>query len=283
MPARSYLVCATQRSGSTLMCNLLQDTGVAGVPLEFFEARAKTGRPPHPGDYLEGLPRTGIGIRDDEHPAQAPEYSSLQGLRSYREHLERSFARGITANGVFGAKLMFNQLPELHTLATELPEYAGLELDELLRALFHDPLYVWVRREDTVRQAVSMWKAIQTRSWSKDEAAHRPDPQYSFAALDHLVERFDAEDVGWYRYFAAHRIEPVLVTYERDLEERPRDTVLRVLDGIGVVAPENWHPPQPTASRQADELSEEWVRAYHRDRVARDEPATGSPVGASPA
>ena len=51
----SYLVCATQRSGSTLLCELLKDTGVAGRPQEFFEAMRDTGVPPHPGDFLRGL------------------------------------------------------------------------------------------------------------------------------------------------------------------------------------------------------------------------------------
>ena len=264
------------------MCRLLQDTGVAGVPLEFFEARAQTGRPPHPGDYLTGLESTGLGIRDDDAPPQAPDYSSLEGIDGYAQHLERTFARGTTANGVFGAKLMFNQLPELQALTAELPQYGGLEVGELLRRLFADPLYVWVRREDTVRQAVSMWRAIQTRSWSKEEAAHRPDPQYSYAGIDHLVRRFAAEDEGWYRYFTAHRIEPVLVFYERDLEREPEATVLRVLDGIGVAAPGDWDVPV-ALGRQADELSEQWVHAYHRDRAEHDEPLRDPLSGASPA
>ena len=33
----AYLVCATQRSGSTLLCELLKGTEVAGVPDEYFE------------------------------------------------------------------------------------------------------------------------------------------------------------------------------------------------------------------------------------------------------
>jgi LPS sulfotransferase NodH len=37
-PVSSYLVCATQCSGSTLLCELLKGTGVAGCPEEFFEA-----------------------------------------------------------------------------------------------------------------------------------------------------------------------------------------------------------------------------------------------------
>jgi LPS sulfotransferase NodH len=73
-------VCATQRSGSTLLCELLKATGVAGRPEEFFEAEHDTGLPPHPGEYLEGLARTGAGVRDDPTPAEGPEYSSLEGV-----------------------------------------------------------------------------------------------------------------------------------------------------------------------------------------------------------
>ena len=58
-PAISYIVCSTQRSGSTYLCQLLTGTGVAGVPQEYFEARAETGLPPHPGYFLAGLRRYG--------------------------------------------------------------------------------------------------------------------------------------------------------------------------------------------------------------------------------
>ena len=163
---RSYLVCATQRSGSTLLCELLKDTGVAGRPHEFFEAMRDTGVPPHPRDFLHGLEiPEARGIREDPRPPVAPAYSSLEGLTSYREHLERTFALGTTPNGVFGAKLMFNQLDELHALAGRLPEFSGVEIDVLLDQLFGAPRYIWISRRDVVRQSVSMWKALQTRRW----------------------------------------------------------------------------------------------------------------------
>src|SRR5437763_8800540 len=151
----SYLVCATPRSGSTLLCELLKETGVAGRPEEYFEARSHTGVPPHPGDYLDDLPRTGAGIRDDTTPPRAPEHSSLLGLSSYRDHLIRTFRVGSSDNGVFGAKLMWRNLPDLRALTATLPEYANLELYDLLERLFHHPRYVWMTRRDKVRQAVS--------------------------------------------------------------------------------------------------------------------------------
>ena len=52
-PMLSYLVCATQRSGSTLLCELLRATEVAGVPDEYFERLRDTGQPRQPRQYFE--------------------------------------------------------------------------------------------------------------------------------------------------------------------------------------------------------------------------------------
>jgi LPS sulfotransferase NodH len=54
-PDRSYLVCATPRSGSTLVCHALEETGVAGRPEEYFEALRHSGRPRRPEEYFIGV------------------------------------------------------------------------------------------------------------------------------------------------------------------------------------------------------------------------------------
>ena len=278
-PRVSYLVCATQRSGSTLLCELLKDTGVAGRPEEYFEAEHDTGVPPHPGRFLERLPRTGVGIRDDETPPAAPAYSSLAGLVDYRAHLQRTFARGTTENGVFGAKLMLNQLPELQALTVPLPELAGLDPGALLRRLFGDAVYVWVSRRDTVRQAVSLWKALQDRRWrGQAGAGQQPVLHYSYAGIDHLRRWFDGGEAGWREHFARYGIEPLRVSYEDDLICDPEATVRRVLSRIGGAPPADWRV-RPATARQADELSEQWVREYHRDRRAS---GTGAPAPGRP-
>jgi LPS sulfotransferase NodH len=270
---RAYLVCATQRSGSTLLCELLKTTGAAGRPEEYFEAMRDTGIPPHPRDFLAGLARTGLGIRDDPEPPDAPAYSSLTGLPDYRAHLRRTRELGTTANGVFGAKLMFNQLPELRALAAGLPEFSGLELDALLGRLLGgvgragEVRYIWVSRRDKVRQAVSMWKALQTRRWQAGPTGERVAPRYRYEGIDHLVHRFEAEDEGWRRFFHRRGIEPLKITYEDDLESDAEAAVRRVLDWIGVVPPAGWRP-QRTVHRQSDAVSDDWVAAYDRDRGA---------------
>jgi LPS sulfotransferase NodH len=268
---RSYVVCATPRSGSTLLCELLKSTGVAGRPEEYFEATLETGLPPHPGDYLAGLPRTGAGIRDDPSPPRAPEYSSLQGITSYRQHLERSLRLGTTDNGVFAAKLMWRHLPDLQALAAQLPEYQDLELHELLTRLLGDPRYVWMSRRDKARQAVSLWRALQTRTWRlghPDEEASDVRLVYSFEGIDHLVTSLTAEDEAWGDYFTGHSIKALDVLYEDQLERDPTETVTRVLEQLGIPAPGGWRSPA-VMDRQADDLNEEWVAAYRRDLAKR--------------
>ena len=269
----SYLVCATQRSGSTLMCELLKSTGVAGRPEEYFEAMRDTGIPPHPGDFLRGLPPTELGIRDDPRPPEAPAYSSLAGLTDYRQHLERSLAHGTTPNGVFGAKLMFNQLDELHALAGRLPELSGLEIGRLLERLFHGPRYIWVSRRDVVRQAVSMWKAIQTRTWRDGDGDEAVTPEYRFEAIDHLVRRFEADERGWQSFFSRNGVQPLRIAYEDELVADRGATVRRALDWLSLSPPSGWRAEEPMR-RQSGTESDDWVAAYHRDRHAAQHPVS---------
>jgi trehalose 2-sulfotransferase len=266
----AYLVCATPRSGSTLLCEGLKATGLAGRPEEYFEAVAATGRPPRPEDYLRGSddpePLAQLGASAAPEP---PPYSSLAGIASYAEHLARARRWGTTPNGVFGAKLMWDHVGELRALAAGQRD---LEPLELLAELFDRPSYVWVRREDVVRQAVSLWRALQTQSWrddSTDGPAARDAPQlrYSFAALRHLVARLNEHDARWERLLAAADAPVLQVTYEQ-LTSDLAGAIRRTLDQIGVRLPDGHRPAPPAMRRQADELSEAWVSAYARDVAA---------------
>ena len=242
MATCSYLVCATPRSGSTLLCEALKSTGVAGCPEEYFEARARTGRPRTAAGYFRepGAPDMGDVLGDPEKLGPAPDYSTLDGITSYAEHLERSFRLGTSPNGVFGAKLMWGHLDDFTRFAGRLPAFRGLALEELLPAVFPRPRYVWVTRRDKVRQAVSLWKAIQTEAWrgTDEEAEH--EPIYQEAALEHLVKMLADHDTHWDSFFVRTGIKPLVITYEDDLGDGPEQAVRRVLGHLGLGVPPGW-------------------------------------------
>jgi LPS sulfotransferase NodH len=281
-PGHAYIVCSTQRSGSTYLCSLLTSTGVAGNPQEFFEGMAETGVPPQPGFFLAGLPRTASGSGDEPRPGWAPgdsgatpyeppEYSDLTLVDGWRAHLERSFRLGTTANGVFAAKLMWNQLPEMQWHAAALPELAGLEGRELLDALFGPAAYVWIRRRDKVRQSISLWRALQSGAWRRergDDGAAPAELRYSFDAIEHLRRRLAADDAAWDRFFADAATAPLELHYEDDVAPDPAGAVSRVLAQLDVELPPDW-APSTSMVRQSDEINDKWRAAYDRDAAAR--------------
>ena len=159
-PTRSYLVCATPRSGSTLVCKALRDTGVAGRPEEYFEALRSTGRPRRPSEYFEGVDDRSIfdelGEQDGEGSAPPPAWSRT----AYDRYLDWAMEQGTTDNGVFGAKLMWQYLGDFVGLLRNVPDFRHLPLPELLPAAFPDTLWTthpeprrWRRRDRRVRDA----------------------------------------------------------------------------------------------------------------------------------
>jgi LPS sulfotransferase NodH len=251
----SYLVCATPRSGSTLLCETLRDTGVAGNPLEFFEAVPETGVPRRPLDYLAGLDDPAArGLIADNPPHGVPWYSDVRGVGDYRGHLERVRRWGTSANGVFGAKIMWAHLVDLGRRLGEN------DLHALVDAQFDRPRFVWVRRADKVRQAVSLWRAMQTQSWRAENEPPAGEPQFSYAAIDHLVAQLEGQDAAWARFFAGASGAVLPLTYE-DIAADLAGAQARTLGHIGVPSPGDGRC-EPPMRRQADERSDAWAEAY---------------------
>jgi LPS sulfotransferase NodH len=265
----SYLVCATQRSGSTLLCELLRATDVAGVPDEYFERLRETGLARQPRQYFEGPSVRDVAERLTPtvpgHPEQPGEFESW-----FRYVLQR----GITLNGVFGAKMMWNYLDDFKLRMAELPGLGDLSFNERLDAVFPRLKIIFMRRRDKVAQAVSLWKAIQTQQWRTEsesgsaqvESDEAPGVEYDYRAIEYLLNELHRWDALWEEWFHATGREPIRVFYDEFTVSRAA-TIGRVLDALGVdpPAPEGKKPMR----RQADDRSKDWVARFRADSEHR--------------
>lgn len=260
-----YLVCATPRSGSTFLCHILTNTGIAGKPEEYFQ-------PPivRPQDYFDTGEATDVTeLLTMPWPDSEPiELTSWEG-HSYADYLQKVIEENTTLNGVFGAKLMWGHLDHFIDNFRGLPQYGGLSVPNLLSTAFPNLQYIWVRRREKLRQAVSLWKAIQTWTWKAGEAptgelSHLArEPLFHYEAIDHLLQQLIAHDTAWQQYFEVCGIEPYTVVYEEWTLD-PQRTVLDILQYLHIPIPKNLVVAEPNMQRQADELSEEWVQRYHQ-------------------
>src|SRR4051794_35472540 len=291
-PTRSYLVCATPRSGSTLVCQALKGTGVAGRPEEYFEALEHSGRPRRPEEYFSGVEDPSIlnqlqrrGVSGGPQPR-----SPLWSRTAYDRYLEWAVEQGTTDNGVFGAKLMWNYLGDFVSLLRNIPEYRDLPLAELLPSVFSELTFVRVVRANKVRQAVSLWKAVQTATWRQNDSAaggigavaedddkppyksyldeHRPALRFHYGAISHLLDRILREEASWDAFFEHVRIRPVLVLYENFAADPERATV-SVLEQLGLEAPAGFSL-KPRMKAQSDSINDDWARRFAELRLGTE-------------
>jgi LPS sulfotransferase NodH len=253
----AYLVLASQRSGSTLLVESLRATGVAGEPQEFFQYLPETSMSPQPREWFADLQDESVLRLLDPLDEGKPDLAPAEIWRDYIRTVGR------TPNGVWGGKLMWNQTPLLLQRAKDLPERSGNGLLSAIRDVVgSDPVLVHVYRPDVISQAVSFWRAVQTRVWRG-----RPDPtrdaraEYHAGAIAHVVTMLRAQEEGWRTWFVEEDVNYIDVSYPvlwRNLAEVVGD----VLEALGL---DRRLAPEPVLERQADHRSDEWVERYKID------------------
>ncbi|MDB5660593.1 MAG: hypothetical protein JWS10_3208 [Cypionkella sp.] len=133
MAALSYIICGTPRSGSTMLCDMLTATGVAGAPDSFFMSEVDP-----VWAAVWGLPSRGGSSRE----VYAASY------------LRAAIKAGTGETAVFGLRLMQKDLADLLRMIAVV--YLSEPSDAArLRAAFGEVRYIHLSREDKLAQAVS--------------------------------------------------------------------------------------------------------------------------------
>jgi LPS sulfotransferase NodH len=266
MPPSTYFVCATPRSGSTLFCETLTATGVAGRPAEYFEALRGTDVPRQPQEYFD-LPDAELEAllpRVDWAPSR-----ELAATDNYLDYVGWARELGTTPNGVFAAKLMFGYLGEFVGRLRETGRFDGDDL-RVLRAAFPGARFVRVVRLAKVEQAVSLWTAIQTQQWrDRSDGRVLREPVYNRKAISHLVRYLTEHEDQWSTFFARGGMLPHTVFYE-ELTENWELTLRNTLRFLEIPDADTLELPDPPLQRQAGGRSREWVERYleeERDTV----------------
>src|ERR1700749_3849012 len=289
-PERSYIVCATPRSGSTLVCHALGETGVAGRPEEYYEALRHSGRPRRPEEYFLGVEDQSIRDHLGERGVGAEQTprSPLWSRAAYDRYLEWTFEAGTTPNGIFGAKLMWGYFGHFVSLVRNIPAYRDVPLAEPLPAVFPNLTFVRVVRANKVRQAVSLWKAVQTATWREDQASsnsisieeasspayrsfieeHRPQLRFHYRAIDHLLRELLIEEASWDAFFEHSGIKPILVLYENFAADYETST-LNLLERLDLSPPDSFEF-EPRRKKQSNKIKDDWTKPNSEPRLGRD-------------
>lgn len=240
-PPAAYILCTSPRSGSTLLCALLRDSGVAGHPKSYF--------------HRPSLPewRTGLDLAQDAARTDIFAEATRQG-------------RGNT--DIFGLRLQRNSAPFFFAQLREMHPAAQTDV-QALTAQFGPTRYLYLQRKDKVAQAVSLVRANQSGLWHRnadgselERTAPPQDLQYDPDAIAEEIETLTTFDTEWQAWFDAENITPLRLDYDT-LSADPAGTLARTLDFLGL--PRIAHV-NPAVTRLADATNAEWIARFRADR-----------------
>lgn len=225
--ANSYVVFSTPRCGSSLLCEALCNTGLAGVPTEYFDENTRI------------------------------ELCRQWQIESWDDYIKELFKRKTGSNAVFGFKAHFHQ-------------YEIAFGTDLIPPIFPNLKFIWLTRQDKVRQAVSYAKAIQTNQWSSLFESTNDAPKFDYQQIKQLHRQTENEEDRLVAFAQTHAIEPLKLIYEQ-IVEAPFDAARQCLDYLGIALPADQPLEALTLTRQSDNVTEAWVEQYHAMQLQNED------------
>jgi LPS sulfotransferase NodH len=124
--------------------------------------------------------------------------ANIGSMRDYISHLNR-FYRGET--GCFSTKISVDQL-------------AWITRAGLVRDLMPRPRFLFVRRRNTLAQAISFSIALQTHQWTSNHEGNKVDPEFRPGEILNLHRMILTANAHFEAYFQLHCIKPLEIVYE---------------------------------------------------------------------
>lgn len=245
----AYVLCTAPRSGSTLLCRLLADTGIAGRPGSHF----------HEPSLAEWLAEY-----------ELPEVRGRSERDTVAAVFDAAVDKGRGGTPIFGLRLQRHSFGFFaEKLALLHPKPAGDVAR--IEAAFGRTRFIHLTRADKVDQAVSLVRAEQTGLWHRaadgselERTAPPREPAYDGAAIRAAYEQLMGYERDWAAWFDREQVSPLRLTYD-DLSADPAGTLAIVLAALGLPA-EAADGITPGVARLADATNREWVARFRAER-----------------
>ncbi len=194
MPA-NYIICTTQRSGSSYLCECLRRSQRLGDPAEWL-----------------------VFLEDADASLSPAEIALKNG--SLRDAIRtRSEEQRATGVGLYGWKIMWSTM---ETMARKLKRECALGIDlQFLNEAFEAPRFVYYQRENKVSQAIS--HAILTKSGIahvrrieelKTLESRKSEIFVSNDDITKFLKKLLLEERAWESFFYRNGISPLRINYE---------------------------------------------------------------------
>ena len=231
---KTYIIFTNGRTGSSWLSIGLYRAKL-GVPMEYFHRK-----------YIGQFHQRGIWNPEDY---------------SVETYIEQLSSIRTTPNGLFGLKIHMNQWIELWGEKTRFksPSFYRQKLERL----FVNPHIIFLYRKDILGQAISMYIANESHSWSSEVPAEK-EVEYSFKEINKILE-IVIDYIKHCRAIERYTTIPKMhLTYE-ELEQDYYGSLKNISSFLGEDIDLNDEIGSNTVEKQRDERNAEWKERFLYD------------------
>lgn len=245
---QSYVICTSPRSGSTMLCKLLEATKIAGNPASHFHE-------PSIDEWLDDY--------DLDTSAFASKQEMLKGI------IQAAKARGRGESQVFGMRLQRGSFAFFMEQLNFLHPDRSSDVERIVAA-FGPTLFIYLTRDDKLDQAISYIRAEQTGLWHRradgtelERLEEQREDRYDPIAIKSQISEFSEFDTAWRSWFEEQSVVPLEVSYDT-LSREPQKQLARILDRLGANSSIAHKISTPTA-KLADEINRQWRERFEQE------------------
>ena len=197
-----FFVCTAHRSGGFLLMSLLNSTALFGElqPIELFSRDSWKQFADFPWENRHEMSDTDL----------------LSTFSNMRE----------SQSGGLASKIF----PRDSALILRYLELKGISVN--------DVKWIWLRRTNKIRQAISFHKAGETDQWHPTMDTPKPDENHieiDIKRIEYRIIKFVLYEIEWKSFFEEHKLNPLCIDYEDFMHESKwTSQVERVLDFLEI-------------------------------------------------
>nr|WP_249110508.1 Stf0 family sulfotransferase [Neokomagataea anthophila] len=177
------------------------------------------------------------------------------GDRTFSEYWQDIQKRRTSPNGIFSFKMF------IPILSRAMQKYHGA-----IEAFRFDDV-VFIYREDIVAQAVSYYRATQTRVWFKTDKEHQnisSNIEYDFYRIKKLLQIILQNNKLWERIFISLSVNPHVIKYEDAV--RSDSYIMNIIEELNLEYSPDYVPNMFSfVMKQGDEINHIWKDRFLYD------------------
>ena len=246
MEQKSYIICSTVRSGSTLLCKTLEKLEGCGQPKEYFHRHI--------------LKKLKLNNNPDK----------------FLSYCQSIWQEGLSHHGTLGIKMHWWQMLDFLSIARQSPDLENKQDWEILNIIFPNSQFIYLWRREIMAQAVSAAIAMQTGQWEKVEQNETEEslqkekklwhntvksPKFQPWKIYEWEKSLEAHNLGWRKFFQDNSLPYYEITYE-DMIESFTEQIINLVDYLGIDTSQISSQIAMPTQRQFNKVNRQFIDYY---------------------